>query len=45
MNARVPLEVSGSSAAAYDTVARASNEVAGPLASRQAAVYTGDILL
>ena len=37
MNARVPLEIGGATAGtAYDTVARASNEVAGRLAQRLA---------
>jgi len=45
MNARVPLQVSRANAdGAYDTVARASNEVAGKLAERLAAETTGEVL-
>src|SRR3954468_12591376 len=44
MNARVPLEIGGGDAGAYDSVARASNEVAGKLAQRLAAETTGEVL-
>jgi FAD/FMN-containing dehydrogenase/Fe-S oxidoreductase len=45
MNARVPIQVAGTNARnAYDTVARASNEVAGKLAQRLAAETTGEVL-
>jgi FAD/FMN-containing dehydrogenase/Fe-S oxidoreductase len=45
MNARVPVNVSGGSAgAAYDTVARAGNEVAGRLAQRLVAEAQGEVL-
>ncbi|MBC5783175.1 FAD-binding protein [Ramlibacter sp. USB13] len=44
MNARVPLEIAGGTANAYDKVAGASNEVAGRLAQRLAAETTGEVL-
>ena len=45
MNAPLPLSVTRSGArGAYDTVARASNEVAGRLAARLAAETRGEVL-
>ena len=45
MNARLPLEITGANAGnAYDSVARASNEVAGRLARRLASETTGEVL-
>jgi FAD/FMN-containing dehydrogenase/Fe-S oxidoreductase len=45
MNAPLPLEVTREAAGkAYDTVSRASNEVAGRLAQRLAAETTGEVL-
>jgi FAD/FMN-containing dehydrogenase/Fe-S oxidoreductase len=45
MNARVPLEIARESAgSAYDSVARASNEIAGRLAQRLAAETQGEVL-
>jgi FAD/FMN-containing dehydrogenase/Fe-S oxidoreductase len=44
VNARIPVAVNGRTPAAYDTVAAASNEVAGRLAERLARETRGEVL-